>query len=117
LPRPKRPPSRTCAGAASELAIEAAAKIIDKDIKGAKGASLVDNTIASLAKAAELTSLAQPNMRHVNQRTPDHCVNGWSGVLVCADQHIAILARQLGNLTSLVLITHVPSHSTENSFR
>ena len=37
-------------GAASELAVEAAAKIIGKDIKGAKAASLVDNTIASLRK-------------------------------------------------------------------
>lgn len=36
--------------AASDLAIAAAAQIIDKDIKGAKGASLIDSTIASLGK-------------------------------------------------------------------
>ena len=36
--------------AASELAIAAAAQIIDKDVKGAKAASLVDDTISSLRK-------------------------------------------------------------------
>lgn len=36
--------------AASDLAIEAAASIIGKDLKGAKAASLVDNTIAGLKK-------------------------------------------------------------------
>ena len=36
--------------AASDLAIEAAARIIGTDVKGAKGASLVDNTIAAVRK-------------------------------------------------------------------